>query len=279
MADENPTQSTRPAAPGASAPGLPPTPGAAPAPVVGAPVVPSPAAAPVQAGPVRAAAPGPPDPPAAIVPEVSYEFTPPRRSAEIKNLAMALAKAQKALKPALKTSENPFFSKEGRKATYADLAAHIEAAKDALADNDLAVLQPASAHGQLVCITTILVHGASGEFIEQDLVMKAQQGTPQGLGSTTTYARRYGFSAMVGTAPEDDDGNTGSSMVPPGVKQDAGKRSELQKPQTVTEPQGSIPAPSAGGALQQPAAPVARPSPGPPPPPPGAKPPAKAPGA
>jgi hypothetical protein len=270
MADEQlPQQTTRPAAPGASAPGLPSPPGAAPTPVAPGGSVPSPTAAP-SPGPVRAAAPGPPDP-VVVAPEVSFEFTPPRRSESIKNLALALSKAQKVMKPALKTSENPFFSNQTRKATYADLAAHIEAAKEALADNDLAVLQPASAHGQLVCITTILVHGASGEFIEQDLVMKAQQGTPQGLGSTTTYARRYGFSAMVGTAPEDDDGNTGSSMVPAGVRQDAGKRSELQKPQQEPQPQPTPPVPAP--------APVARPQAGPPPPPPGAKPPAKAPGA
>jgi hypothetical protein len=278
MPDENTPTTTRPAAPGASAPAPPPPPGVAPTPVAPG----GPTAAAPSPGPVRAAAPGPPDPIVAAVPEVSFEFSPPRRSESIKNLALALSKAQAVMKPALKTSENTFFSNQQRKATYADLAAPIEAAKEALAANELAVLQPASAHGQLVCITTILVHGASGEFIEQDLVMKAQQGTPQGLGSTTTYARRYGFSAMVGTAPEDDDGNAGSSVVPPGVRQDSGKRSELQKPQPVTEPQGAVPPPTAAALpaeVPKPVAPVARPQAGPPPPPPGAKPPAKAPGA
>jgi hypothetical protein len=275
MADEQlPTQPSRPAAPGASAPGLPPPPGATPvAPGVSTGVAPSP-------GPVRAAAPGPPDPVVAAVPEVSFEFTPPRRSESIKHLAMALCKAQSVIKPAVKNAENPFFSTAQRKATYADLSAHWEAAREALAANNLAVIQTAAAHGQIVFVTTILVHGESGEFMEQDLTMKSQQNTPQALGGAITYARRYGFSAMVGTAPEDDDGNSSSTVVPPGVRQDAGKRSELQKPQPTTPSAevAEVPKPVELRA-NPPAAPVARPQAGPPPPPPGAKPPAKAPGA
>lgn len=217
------------------------------------------------------------------MPEVTFTFTPPRRSESIKALAMALSKAQAVMKPALKNAENPFFSTAQRKASYADLSAHWEAAREALAANDLAVFQPAAAHGQLVCITTILVHGESGEWMEQDLVMKAQQGTPQGLGSTTTYARRYGFSAMVGTAPEDDDGNSGSSVVPAGVRQDAGKRNVLQQPQAPAAPV-TEPVQPAGGTdlpkpIESPKVATPRPQAGPPPPPPGPKPPAKAPGA
>ncbi len=40
--------------------------------------------------------------------------------------------------------------------------------------------------------------------------MTSDKLTPQGIGSCITYGRRYGLSAMVGIAPEDDDGNLAS---------------------------------------------------------------------
>ena len=36
----------------------------------------------------------------------------------------------------------------------------------------------------------------------------------QALGSALTYARRYGLAAMVGVAPEDDDGNAAVEAAP-----------------------------------------------------------------
>jgi hypothetical protein len=49
--------------------------------------------------------------------------------------------------------------------------------------------------------------------------MIAQNASPQAVGSCITYGRRYGLSAMVGVAPEDDDGQaathgTGYSVTP-----------------------------------------------------------------
>jgi hypothetical protein len=42
------------------------------------------------------------------------------------------------------------------------------------------------------------------------LTMKPVKSDPQGIGSCITYARRYSLAAMVGVAPEDDDGNAAS---------------------------------------------------------------------
>jgi hypothetical protein len=67
-----------------------------------------------------------------------------------------------------------------------------------------------SADGARVTVTTILAH-SSGEFISEALTMTAAQNTPQGVGSTITYGRRYGLASMVGIAPEDDDGNAASA--------------------------------------------------------------------
>lgn len=275
---------SRPAAPGA-APTVPSS-GAAvagPVPVQTPPPVTAPAA------PVRAAAPGPPDPPP-VVEAVVVEVIPPRRSASIVNLATALCKAQKAMKPAMKSADNPFF-----KSKYADLAAIVEASREALTANDLVVLQPAGSQGQHIFVTTMLIHAPSGEFMEQDLVMKAAQNNPQAMGSAITYARRYGLAPMVGVVTEDDDGNAASSTLPAGVRRDTGARTALQQAQTHPAAQAAYTTPEpedpgakyleGGGIAQIPAVTPAprtatpRPTAGPPPPPPGAKPPARAPGA
>lgn len=130
--------------------------------------------------------------------------SPVRRSDSIAALAAALAKAQGEIEGASKDKTNPHF-----KSSYADLASVWGACRAPLSKNSLAVLQPAFADGPCVTVTTILAH-SSGEFIEVDLTMTAQQNTPQGIGSCMTYARRYALSSLVGIAPEDDDGNAAS---------------------------------------------------------------------
>jgi len=126
------------------------------------------------------------------------------RSSSIAALAAALAKAQGEMEAAAKANVNPHF-----KSKYADLASVWEACRGPLSKNGLAILQPVSADGPKVTVTTILAH-ASGEWISEALTMTAQQNTPQGVGSAITYGRRYGLSSMVGIAPDDDDGNAAS---------------------------------------------------------------------
>lgn len=144
-----------------------------------------------------------------------------KRSSSIAALAAALAKAQGEIAGASKDKTNPHF-----KSAYADLASVWDACRGPLSKHGLAVLQPASAHGPIVTVTTLLTH-SSGEWVEADLSMTVAQYTPQGIGSCITYARRYALSSMVGIAPEDDDGNAASqggqhakavvsATVPPG---------------------------------------------------------------
>ena len=129
----------------------------------------------------------------------------PNRSASIATLASALAKAQGEMHGATKDSTNPHF-----KSKYADLASVWDACRAPLAKNGLAILQPVTAEGNAVTVTTILAH-SSGEWIAESLTMTAQQNTPQAVGSTITYGRRYGLSSMVGIAPEDDDGEAATA--------------------------------------------------------------------
>lgn len=136
------------------------------------------------------------------------------RSDSIAALAAALAKAQGEMEGAAKANINPHF-----KSKYADLASVWDACRVPLSKHGLSVLQPVSADGPRVTVTTILAH-SSGEFISESLTMTAAQNTPQGVGSTITYGRRYGLASMVGIAPEDDDGNAASQPSPAAARAD-----------------------------------------------------------
>jgi hypothetical protein len=130
-------------------------------------------------------------------------------SPEIGKLAEALAKAQGAIEGARRDSSNPFF-----KSKYADLASVWDACRKALSDNALSVIQTTEApeFPQTVIVDTRLCH-SSGEWVQGRIVMKPVKDDPQGIGSCLTYARRYALSAMVGIAPEDDDGNAATGKV------------------------------------------------------------------
>lgn len=135
-------------------------------------------------------------------------------SENISTLAAALVKAQKAFTPALKQAVNPHF-----KSKYVDLASAIEAAQPALLENGIAVLQGAAGEisSQSITVTTRLLH-SSGEWIEDCLTLPAATRgdfSAQSAGSAITYARRYSYMAILGFAPEDDDGNGASGK---GVK-------------------------------------------------------------
>ncbi len=129
-----------------------------------------------------------------------------KHSENVGEIAQALAHAQGAMMGALKDSSNPFF-----KSKYADLASVYAACKDQLSKNDIAVIQsPESTEDCVVTIVeTILIH-KSGQWIRGELRMLPVKNDPQGVGSCITYARRYALAAMVGVAPEDDDGNRAS---------------------------------------------------------------------
>ncbi len=130
-----------------------------------------------------------------------------RMSAEIDKLAMALSKAQAKITAVVaaevakvQTTKGPSYSYK-----YAHLAAVIEVGRIPLSENQLAVVQLPQCSGGNVVITTMLMH-SSGQFIRSDLTLRPDKYTPQAIGSAITYARRYALSAMVGIAPEDDDG-------------------------------------------------------------------------
>lgn len=125
----------------------------------------------------------------------------------MKEIATALAKAQAAMKPALKDTANPFF-----KSKYADLTSVWEACREALTKNGLSVVQTTEFEGDAVWIETILLH-SSGESIKGRYPLRPMQQTPQGYGSALSYARRYSLAAMVGVVADDDDGHAASEKA------------------------------------------------------------------
>lgn len=129
------------------------------------------------------------------------------QSETIGALAEALAKAQGKIKGATKDAENPYF-----KSKYADLASVWDACRDALSSHGLSVIQTTDDAPEGVTVVTTLAH-SSGEWIRGRMTLKPVKSDPQGVGSATTYARRYALAAIVGVAPEDDDGAAASGTT------------------------------------------------------------------
>lgn len=135
-----------------------------------------------------------------------------KTSESISKISSALIKAQQEIKVAIYDATNPHF-----RSKYASLGSVVEACKEALNKNRIVFIQGSHSDKELpkmICVTTRLLH-ESGEYIEDTIAVPYVQDTPQALGSSLTYARRYGLSALLGiVSDEDDDGNSGTVEAP-----------------------------------------------------------------
>jgi hypothetical protein len=120
-------------------------------------------------------------------------------SESVKEIATALAKAQGEVENASRNANNPHF-----RSTYADLAEVLNTVRPVLAKHGLSVVQAPSFADGLATVDTLLMH-SSGEWIRNAASAPVQKPDPQGVGSATTYLRRYSLAAMCGIAQEDDD--------------------------------------------------------------------------
>jgi hypothetical protein len=127
------------------------------------------------------------------------------KSESLNELALALAKAQGEMKPALKDADNPYF-----KSKYADIASVWEACREPLANNGLSIVQLPEPADNAILLTTILLH-SSGQYLSSQLRFPIAKTDPQSYGSALTYARRYALAAAVGVYQDDDDGNEASN--------------------------------------------------------------------
>jgi len=151
-----------------------------------------------------------------------------KKSESIKEIAIALCKFNAEVKTVEKDSVNPHFKNK-----YASLDNIIEDVKPLLAKHGLSFLQMAGGDGERLTMSTLLMH-TSGEWIESEpLIMRPAKNDPQGMGSASTYARRYSLSAFLGIATgEDDDGN--ASTPPPSVQRQQPTQTPPREPQSPT---------------------------------------------
>lgn len=131
-------------------------------------------------------------------------------SESIANLAKALSDFQKDVKQPEKDGNNPHF-----KSKYVTLDGTVKAIHDCAPKHGLSYTQMPVSTETGVGVVTIIMH-ESGEYIEMEpFVLPLEKRTAQGVGSATTYARRYALSAAFGIVSDiDDDGNEATSHAP-----------------------------------------------------------------
>lgn len=127
------------------------------------------------------------------------------RSESIKELITALAKAQLAFQPIIKTEKVDYQTTQGRKRyNYAPLNEVIDAVKKGLSDNGLAVIQATKIEDNKLYLENYLCH-SSGEWVKSEMFVGDISQSPQVEGSALTYKRRYSLSAILNIASEEDD--------------------------------------------------------------------------
>lgn len=124
-------------------------------------------------------------------------------SEDIKDLSVALAKAQAECKRAVKSASNPHF-----RSTYAPLHEYMSVFGDTFCKYGLSVVHmPSIMDGQLV-LHSRLMH-ESGQWIGCTLPVSIDEkrSGPQAIGSALTYMKRYALGCLTGIADaaEDDD--------------------------------------------------------------------------
>jgi hypothetical protein len=154
-----------------------------------------------------------------------------KKSESITNLAVSLTKFNLTVQRIEKDRENGHF-----KNRYTTLDAILDEVRPLLADQGLSIIQMPSGEGDQLKLTTMLVH-ISGEWIESDAItMRPTKNDPQGIGSATTYARRYSLCAFLGlsTGEVDDDGNAASQT--PRTSQNASQSQGYNSPPPQSQP-------------------------------------------
>lgn len=157
-------------------------------------------------------------------------------------LIKSLCKAQGEMEGAKKGKVNPAF-----KSKYADLDAVMEAIREPLSSNGLAFVQTMDINESNYTILTTTLWHVGGASISSRMLIPVMGGKAQDLGSFITYYRRYSLMALVGIAPEDDDGNAASGK--PSVETKAAPaKAEYVKATTAEQPTRKKPTPNTRSA-------------------------------
>lgn len=197
-----------------------------------------------------------PEPAPAVV-EFEQSFT---HSEAIGLFILALAKAQGQFK----TIERTLTAKVKSKRTgqefsydYAPLDVVLDAVREPLAAQEIAVMQFPSARKGSVTVITLLAHSSGQWFRGKLSIGGPDDGNPQEVGSAVTYARRYAIESMLGISPAHDDDAQGVSDPFRAGNGAPVRQGPVQMPQRAQAP---VPPQSAAAA-----SPAPRPSTAPPP--------------
>jgi hypothetical protein len=159
-------------------------------------------------------------------------------SEKLSTFAPAFVLAQAKIKAAEKDGVNKFFDNR----RYAGLSSVMDACKEALNSEGIAVLQtPAPSEAGKLALATVLMH-KSGEWVSGTVTVPLAKADPQGYGSAMTYARRYSLAAMVGVCPEDDDGEGAVGRGTNGQRQQATQRQPQRSapPRNINQTTGEL---------------------------------------
>lgn len=171
---------------------------------------------------------------------------------QLASLFGALSSAQGAFKPVHKNREVTIRTDKGPYTfAYAELSQSLDATRDALASNGLAVSQPFSLRGGVAIVRTILSHKEGGLMISTCELQRAN--AMKDLGGLLTYCRRYAFNALLSLAadedlddqPEASRGETGAQSGPRSAPKAEEPRRAPQTPQTQAKPAARVEGPKA----------------------------------
>jgi hypothetical protein len=115
-----------------------------------------------------------------------------------------LLEAKKEIGKATKNATNPHFKNK-----YVDINALIETVEPVLLNHGLLLLQPIEDGKQY----TRIVDAEDGSFIESFITLPLGL-TPQAMGSSITYFRRYTLQSLLSMQSQDDDGQLASGEKP-----------------------------------------------------------------
>ena len=128
------------------------------------------------------------------------------KSESIQNLTKAVIQFQKNMNPLELDAEAEVITDKGGKYKfkYATLENIIESTRPLLVECGLALIQTVGEGGS---VTTLLAH-QTGEWVQDTVLIAPVKSSPQAIGSSITYAKRYSMAAILRVIAEsDEDGN------------------------------------------------------------------------
>lgn len=135
-------------------------------------------------------------------------FSQQRRSNEIDQLSMALAKAQAEMSVAGLNNKNPFF-----KSNYANITDMVKATRPSLTKYGLSIKQEqfVSENGEEM-LETILAH-SSGQWSSSITKINPPKNDIQSYGSYMSYKMRYAYKGITGVVTGDEDDDDGEKAT------------------------------------------------------------------